>query len=53
MADTVQLVLERMIPELEDLQARGIFGDVSARGLRARACSTPTHPPRPSLLRRR
>jgi hypothetical protein len=34
MADTVQLVLERMIPELEDLQARGIFSDVSSRELR-------------------
>jgi hypothetical protein len=30
MGDTVQSVLERMVPELEDLQARGIFTPVSA-----------------------
>ncbi len=38
MADTVQLVLERMIPELEDLQARGIFSDVSGPRDAAGAC---------------
>lgn len=29
MADTVQLVLERLVPELEDLQSRGLFSEVS------------------------
>ena len=29
MGDTVQTILERMVPELEDLQKRGLFSEVS------------------------
>lgn len=29
MGDTVQTILERMVPELEDLQKRGLFTEVS------------------------
>jgi hypothetical protein len=41
-ADTVAVLLERMIPELEDLKFHGIFDEVRARMW---PCRHPAHAP--------
>jgi hypothetical protein len=39
-ADTVNVLLERLIPELEDLRTLGIFTEVSVRRTRVSAATT-------------
>jgi hypothetical protein len=36
MADAVQAVMERMVPELEELQAKGLFSAEEVRAIVAR-----------------
>ena len=46
MAETVQYLLEQMLPELEDLQAKGIFSEVRLDFGAAGALGTSTPPSR-------
>ena len=43
MADAVTAILERMVPELEELQERGIFTPVSGPALRYGQAANSTH----------